>query len=216
MHTSHSPAFLVRTATRMPTQLRFAAAVVVLTCCIGCSSETPAPAPGDTSSGLARQQPAAQTGATNQLVPWTVTTFGIGPVQAGMAVREVSAALSGAVDASTGRDTAACDYLTWRGGPPGVKVMTEGGRIARVEVVSGPTATDAGARIGDSEARIRELYGSRVSVQPHKYTSGRYLIVTPANASDSLFRLVFETEGERVTRFRSGRMPQVMYVEGCS
>ena len=133
-----------------------------------------------------------------------------------MAVREASALLNGALVAPAGRDTAACDYLTWRNGPPGVKVMTEQGRIARIDVDSGTTATDAGAQIGDSEARIRELYGNRVRVEPHKYTTGRYLIVTPANATDSLFRLVFETDGRRVIRFRSGMMPPVLYVEGCS
>ena len=157
-----------------------------------------------------------KTGATNRPARWTVTPFGIGPIRAGLLVRDVSAVLSGALVAPAGRDTLACAYLTWRNGPPGVKVMTEQGRIARIDVDSGATATDAGARIGDTDAKIHELYGSLVSVQPHKYTSGQYLIVTPAQATDSLFRLVFETGAQRVTRFRSGMMPAVLYVEGCS
>ena len=199
----------------MQTQRRFTAISVILIWCAGCSTETRVPAAGDASSGPAADQPVARTGATQRPAPWTVTTFGIGPMRAGMAVREASASLNGALVAPARRDSAACDYLTWRDGPPGVKVMMENGRIARVEVDSGATTTDAGARIGDSEARIRELYGNRVSVAPHKYTSGRYLIVTPANAADSLFRLVFETDGRRVTRFRSGMLPPVLYVEGC-
>lgn len=199
----------------MPTHSRFAATAVVLLCCIGCSRDTRAPASGDT-TGPADDRPVAQTGATDRSEPWTITTFGIGTVRSGMAVREASALLNGALVAPAGRDTAACDYLTWRNGPPGVKVMTEQVRIARIDVDSGTTATDAGARIGDSETRIRELYGNRVRVEPHKYTTGRYLIVTPANARDSLFRLVFETDGRRVIRFRSGMMPPVLYVEGCS
>ncbi|MCY7380668.1 MAG: hypothetical protein LH467_15175 [Gemmatimonadaceae bacterium] len=165
---------------------------------------------------LANEPPVAKSGATAASAPLTVTTFGIGRVRAGMLVRDASTLLNGALVAPSGRDSAACDYLTWRNGPPGVKVMTERGRIARVEVDSGATTTDAGARIGDSEARIRELYGNRVRVEPHKYTTGRYLIVTPANVTDTLFRLVFETDGQHVTRFRSGVKPPVLYVEGCS
>ena len=199
----------------MSTPLRFTASALALICCAGCSGEPRVPAPADT-AGRAVEQPGARTGATTQPTLWTVTLFGIGPVRAGMLVRDVSAALNGALVAPAARDTAACDYLTWRDGPPGVKVMTEGGRIARVDVDSGATTTDAGARIGDADTKIHELYGSRVSVQPHKYTSGQYLIVTPAQATDSLFRLVFETDGQRVTRYRSGMMPAVLYVEGCS
>ena len=164
---------------------------------------------------LAGEQPVAESGASASSAPLTVSTFGIGRVRAGMTVRDASALLDGALVARSDRESTACDYLTWRNGPPGVKVMTERGSIARVEVDSGATTTDVGARIGDSEARIRELYGNRVRVEPHKYTTGRYLIVTPANVEDTLFRLVFETDGRRVTRFRSGVLPPVLYVEGC-
>ena len=199
----------------MSAHFRCAATTVVFLCCAGCSAETRAPAAADTSAMLANEQPVAESGATASPAPLTVTAFGIGRVRAGMLVRDASALLNGALVAPSGRDSAACDYLTWRNSPPGVKVMTERGRIARVEVDSGATTTDAGARIGDSEARIRELYGNRVRVEPHKYTTGRYLIVTPATLTDTLFRLVFETDGQRVTRFRSGVMPPVLYVEGC-
>ncbi len=200
----------------MRSQFRFTASAVAVVCCAGCSTEARVPASGDTSSGPAAEQPVARTGATNPPALWTVTPFGIGPVRAGLLVRDVSVALSGALVAPPTRDTTACAYLTWRNGPPGVKVMAEDGRVARVEVDSGATATEDGARIGDSEARIRELYGSRVKVEPHKYTTGHYLIVTPAKVADSLFRLVFETDGQRVTRFRAGTVPPVLYVEGCS
>ena len=94
-------------------------------------------------------------------------------------------------------------------------VLAEQGYIARVDVDSGSVATESGARIGDGEARVRELYGDRVTEMPHKYVSGgKYLVVTPASG-DTALRLVFETEGGRVARFRGGRMPQVMYVERC-
>jgi hypothetical protein len=93
--------------------------------------------------------------------------------------------------------------------------MVDGGLVARIDVDSGITATREGARIGDSEARIQSLYPGRVTVEPHKYTSGHYLVVTPAALEDSAFRIVFETDSARVTKYRAGKLPQVAYVERC-
>ncbi len=121
-----------------------------------------------------------------------------------------------ALSVPDGVDAAACSYLRWPGGPDGVSVMIEDLSIARVDVRSGTTATEEGAKIGDSEERIRRLYDGRVTASPHKYTDGHYLTVIPASPADRAFRLVFETQAGRVTRYRSGRLPQVQYVEGCS
>ena len=60
------------------------------------------------------------------------------------------------------------------------------------------------------------LYSGRVTVEPHKYTDGHYLVVRPSAPADSAFRLIFETDGTRVTRFRSGLQPQVAWIEGCA
>jgi hypothetical protein len=53
-------------------------------------------------------------------------------------------------------------------------------------------------------------------VEPHKYTDGPYLVLHPAAAAGSAYRIVFETDGRRVTRHRAGTRPQVEYVEGCA
>lgn len=55
-----------------------------------------------------------------------------------------------------------------------------------------------------------------MTVQPHKYTDGHYLVVRPADAADTTHLLVFETDGRVVERFRAGQKPQVEYVEGCA
>ena len=144
----------------------------------------------------------------------TATEHGVGPLRAGMTLPEASAALGGALVVPAGADTAGCRYVPWRGGPPGVRVMVEGSRIARVDVDSASVRTAAGAGIGDSEDQIQRLYPGHVAVTPQKYTSGHYLTVIP-NASDSTYAIVFETSEGRVTRFRAGRRPQVEYVEGC-
>ena len=128
---------------------------------------------------------------------------------------DAEAAIGGplAVDGDSG--WTGCAYLPTDRLPPGARVMVENGTIARVDVDSGRIATAEGARIGDSEERIRQLYDGRVVTAPRKYTSGHYLTITPAVGADSAFRIVFETDSGRVTSYRSGRVPPVEYVEKC-
>ena len=146
-----------------------------------------------------------------------VTLYGIGSVRAGMSVAEASSALGSTLELPTGAGAAeSCSYLRWPGGPDGVLIMAEHLTIARVDVRSGTMATEEGARIGDTAERIRLLYPGRVTASAHKYTDGQYLTIAPASPEDDAFRLVFETEAGRVTQYRSGRVPQVQYVEGCS
>ena len=147
---------------------------------------------------------------------YTVTERGIGPLKAGMTFAEADAALGGALLVPVGVDTTGCDYLVWDRGPYGVHVMFDEHRVARVDVDTAGIATAAGARIGDDEARIKRLYPGQVTVTPHKYEDGHYLTVTPPAPADRRFRIIFETSGGRVTRYRAGMMPSVEYVEGCS
>ena len=86
--------------------------------------------------------------------------------------------------------------------------------VARIDVRDNTLATDAGARVGDAESRVRELYRGRVKTEPHKYVQGgHYLIVT--SPTDTMHQIVFETDGTRVTTYRVGRTPEVRWVEGC-
>jgi hypothetical protein len=132
-----------------------------------------------------------------------------------MTVAEARAALGGGLELSPGADTSACDYATITGEPKGVSIMLESGRVARIDVDSGSVETAEGARIGDTETRIKGLYPNAVATR-HKYTDGNYLTVTPAAPADSALRIVFETDGKIVTQYRAGRRPAVEYVEGCS
>lgn len=143
----------------------------------------------------------------------TVTEFGIGPVRAGMTVAQAAQAMAGGIGPPHG-GSSGCGYAVLTKAPPGLAIMMENRKIARVEVRSGRTPTSTGARIGDTEARIKSLYAGRVTSTPHKYvTGGHYLTVTPADGSAN--RIVFETDGKVVTEFRSGALPAVEYVERC-
>jgi hypothetical protein len=160
----------------------------------------PAPAPADTSRAPSPRPP-----------DMTVTEYGIGPIRAGMTVAQANAAIGGGFAAPKG-GTSGCTYAVLTKAPRGLWVMLQDGRVARVEVRSGSIATSTGARTGDTESRIETLY-PRVAVTPHKYVAGgNYLTVM---GSDPTNRIVFETDGSKVTTFRSGRTPEVENVEGC-
>jgi hypothetical protein len=178
-----------------------ASSSTVVTSPAGSANPTPvAPAPDDTSRAPSPRPS-----------DMTVTENGIGPIRAGMTVAQANAAIGGGFAAPKG-GTTGCKYAVLRKAPRGLWVMLQDGRVARVEVRSGSIATSTGARIGDSEARIKQLYPG-VATTPHKYIAGgHYLTVT---GSDPANRIVFETDGSKVTTFRSGRTPEVENVEGC-
>ena len=148
---------------------------------------------------------------TSRMPDMTVTEYGVGPIHAGMTVAQVNAAIGGGFAAPKG-GASGCTYAVLTKAPRGLWVMLENGKVARVEVRSGSIPTSTGARIGDSESRIKTLYPGATAT-PHKYTAGgHYLTVM---GSDPANRIVFETDGSKVTTFRSGRTPAVEYVEGC-
>jgi hypothetical protein len=168
------------------------------------SATTPAPAPAPAPAG----DPADP-------ARWALRADGVGPVRVGMTVAEANDALGGGLDRTSGLE--ACDYVRPKAGPAGVSLMVENGRVVRVDVRdSARVSTSAGVLPGESEARVREAYPG-VRVQPHKYDDrGHYMVVIPGAPADTLHRLVFETDGTKVTSMRGGLFPAVEYVEGCS
>jgi hypothetical protein len=173
-------------------------------------ADTTAPAPP---AAVPDTAPAADTVPADPAA-WRVTERGIGPLRAGMtraeAERLLGSGLRLPVDGGDG-----CVMAQIPGAPEGTAVLVVNDTLVRADVFrASTTATAAGARIGDTADRIRSLYPGRVRAEPHKYTTGQYLVVlTPP---DTTYRLVFETdETGRVTRYRGGRMPEVGWVEVC-
>jgi hypothetical protein len=172
---------------------------LALVACVSDKQETPA----DSVASGARINPVAE---------WDVTPAGIGNIKAGMSLEEVNVVTHNGIDIPANLDE--CTYISPKNAPKGVALMVEKGTVSRIDITEGTVATTNGARIGDSEDRIKSLYANQVKVMPHKYTDGHYLVVTPPGAGDN--RIVFETDGKKVLRYRSGREPAVEYVEGCS
>lgn len=145
---------------------------------------------------------------------------GIGSIKVGMTVAEASKASGTKLVSSGSTDNSSCTYVRPQGAPKGIGFMVTNGRIARVDVYDNKSITTlSGAKIGDTEARIKALYPGQIKVTPHEYTGhmgGHYLTFVPKDKSDSNYRVVFETDGKRVVNFRSGKLPEVEYSEGCA
>ena len=168
-----------------------------------CRERTPEPAPpADSAAAAAPAEPAP---------PWTVGFRGTGGITFGMPASDAASVLGGDWTDTSG----ACAYLRPERGPAGLAFMVEQGRIVRVDVDSAGIPTTEGATVGMAEADVRRLYPG-VREMAHKYEAGgRYLVASSGEAADSALRLVFETDGARVVRYRAGRLPQVEYVERC-
>src|SRR3954467_11818828 len=141
----------------------------------------------------------------------TISSNTFGPLRVGMTVAEAAKAMGGGF-AAPANYSGGCGYAKLVKAPTGLAVMLDNNRIARFEVRSGGVTTAEGAKIGDSEARINSLYAGKVTTTPHKYVQGgHYLTVTPSAGSTN--RIVFETDGAKVTEYRSGKTPEVLQVE---
>jgi len=146
---------------------------------------------------------------------WVVTPQGVGPVLAGTSIAALSATLGERVRPEYAPG-ASCGYLRASAIPRGVFVMVDRDTIVRVDVRTGDVRTAEGAGIGDSEADVLKRYEGRVRVAPGKYTGPDGHDLTVTAPPDTLHRIVFETVGEKVVRYRAGRRAAVDLVEGCA
>ena len=147
----------------------------------------------------------------------TVNGEGFAGVKFGMKVAEAEKALGHKL-AALGTDAAEgdCSYVEPVGAYTGLAFMVIGGTIARVDVQeTDKIVTDTGAKVGDTESHVLELYKGRTKVEPHHYTGpeGHYVLVL---GGDGKAQIVFETDGGKVVGYRAGRQPEVEWVEGCS
>jgi len=192
--------------------LRFAA-VIVLVAAIGACA--PAKKASDANSGSDTTTSSIPADAPPTPEALAVDAGGFGPIRIGMTVGEAEQALGDSLTL-LGPKMEPCYYVVATA-RPGIAFMIIEGRLARLDVEQQSTVqTDAGAKIGDTEDHIRSLYPGHIEVQPHKYTDGHYLIVTPTAPAHGNHRIIFETDGKRVTGYRAGRLPEVQWVEGCS
>jgi hypothetical protein len=145
---------------------------------------------------------------------WVVRQDGVGPVKIGMTLSELNTALHEKFSMPHDKDDRGCFYVN-PAKHAHVSLMIEEGRLVRIDVDGTGVATAEGVRVGDSEAHVLKVYGSRIKVEPSTYTGpeGHYLTV---GSSGGGYGIRFETENGKVTMFYAGRFEAIQYVEGCS
>jgi hypothetical protein len=142
---------------------------------------------------------------------WVLREDGVGPVKIGMTLAQLSAALHQELAADE-RDEQGCFYINARGHDH-VSFMIIDGHVQRVEVGAPGIKTTTGLQVGDSEARAREAYGSRMKVTGHQYIdTGHYLTI---RSSDGHYGVRFETDKGKIIGFYAGTYDAIQYVEGC-
>ena len=145
----------------------------------------------------------------------TLNEDGLGQIQVGMNLDD--AVGMGLLNENPTMNTR-CDFVfpaVGAGIPDGVSVMVVKGKVARIDVDTGAVTTDDGAKIGDSEDRIKSIYGDDLQIEPHKYNPGWHYMTVMGDSASAGKAIVFETDGKKVTMFRAGRLPEVKWVEGC-
>ncbi|HYV97344.1 MAG TPA: hypothetical protein VE967_07835 [Gemmatimonadaceae bacterium] len=148
--------------------------------------------------------------AAQKRIPLTVSFAGAGPFHPGMSLAQAVVATEG--DFWTSDKSIACSYFR-SNRTPGVKYLFLNRRLARIEVDSGAT-TEAGVGIGATEDQVESAYSGRTSLTKDTFTDGYFL--TASAPDDSLRKIVFELHNRRVTRYRTGIVPAIGWVEGCS
>jgi len=140
---------------------------------------------------------------------WVVTQDDVGPVKIGMTLPQLNAALHEKFALPESKEDQGCFYVTATKHPQ-VSFMIEDKHLVRVDVGKSGVATIEGVQVGDSEERVKQVYGSGVKVEPHHYTDGLYLTLRSGN-----YGVRFETEQGKVSTFYAGTFEAIQYVEGC-
>jgi hypothetical protein len=141
---------------------------------------------------------------------------GLGPVQVGMTLAE--AVNMGLLNENPNLKKE-CDFVfpaVGAGIPDNVGVMIVKGKVARIDVDTGSVTTEDGAKIGDTEEKLKTIYNGDLQIEPHKYVPGGHYMIVMGDSASAGKAIVFETNGKTVTNFRAGRLPEVKWVEGCS
>lgn len=149
-------------------------------------------------------------------LPDMVSASGFGRVKIGMSVSEASRALGARLEAADEPMLVQvdCYYVQPHGSSGAISLMVVGSIVVRVDVDRPGVTTSSGIAVGSPEHEIYEAYGEAVEVFPHPFMEpgSHYLIVSV----DPEKKMLFETDGRSVLRYRAGPLPYVEWMEGCS
>lgn len=145
---------------------------------------------------------------------WRITTRGYGPVQAGLSPSEAARWMGTRLKTFEGQPLdPSCDHLYPEKGYDGVSLMVQNGKVTRIVISNPQIQTLSGIKVGDSTARLKQVFPGRLEIEPHKYDeSGFYYYVWEQGKRHGV---KFEIAGDRVTEIYAGD-ESITYVEGCA
>lgn len=151
-----------------------------------------------------------------QSPPWVARADGVGPVRVGMRVGPTARLINATARTERIEPDESCGQAFLSTAPKGVSFMVEGDTIVRVDVDSVGVKTEDGIGVGSTEAEVRAQYKTLAKVSAHPYEGPKGHYITVDRAGDRRYRMIFETDGNVVTRFRVGRREAVDLIEGCA
>jgi len=106
-----------------------------------------------------------------------------------------------------------CDHLYAENGYEGIGLMVQNGQVTRVEVSNPTVSTLSGVNVGDSTARLKQLFGSRLTIEQHKYDdTGFYYYLWERHER---YGVKFEIVEDKVREIYAGDK-SIRLVEGCA
>jgi hypothetical protein len=155
---------------------------------------------------------------------WRIHAKGLGPIQIDMPIGVVAQRAGvrvspiGVVEASD-RFGSSCNYYSVDVPGQKVHIRVTNDRVDRIEVESKGFATLSGIRAGDPIARVREIYRSKASEEPHHYLWDRgvvHIVVGPFAIENEAYALAFiGSKRTGVTAIWSSRYSNIRESEGC-
>ena len=145
--------------------------------------------------------------------PWFLTTKGYGPIKAGMTIAEAEKLLNFKLNTFENKPLQTeCDYVSASGRQEGVNYMVQDGKISRIEVLDPAITTKSGAKVGDSTAKLKKLFGSQLEIEEHKYNDTWFYYYIWED--DKNHGVKFEIADDQVIKIYAGDK-SIDWVEGC-
>ncbi|MBJ31523.1 MAG: hypothetical protein CL466_08940 [Acidimicrobiaceae bacterium] len=143
----------------------------------------------------------------------SVSTVGIDRIMFGMTVHDAQVAAGSRFTPVT--PVGHCFLVVPEAGQAGLTFWVVAGTVERVDVDTRTITTRSGAGIGNTEERIREMFGERIHTTPLPNGSGNLLAYVPKDVQDATYRVMFLSNGVQITRMWAGRLPWVEELGGC-
>jgi hypothetical protein len=150
-----------------------------------------------------------------------LTYLGLGPIRIGLTATQIRAALPHTLVPGPDEVSGPCYTLTieTENASPlaGLSLTFRDSRLVRLDIDTPDWQTQSGARVRMPESKFLPLYPRRLRPEPHPFDStGRYYFL---DARDPLYKglaILFESDGERITKMRAGQAQFLYPTEACA